>query len=172
MSYDFDQAALLAWRTGRDKEYGSHYASPIPDDHRFTALRYFEPHPSWVIAGGFTPAEGRIDIVSSTGGTTGYDLAGHVELAIGAATHRLVVLRGEEGELFIPFRDATAGDSSYGGGRYVPTDLTEPGRAIVDFNRAVNPYCAYDEEFSCPLPPIENWLPFPIPAGEMDYSPG
>jgi len=49
--------------------------------------------------------------------------------------------------------------------------VTEPGQALVDFNRAINPYCAYDEEFSCPLPPAENWLSFPIPAGEMDYRP-
>ena len=99
------------------------------------------------------------------------DLAGYVDLTVGSETHRLIVLHGEEDELFIPFRDATSGDSTYGGGRYVPVVPTEPGRAVFDFNRAANPYCAYDEEFSCPLPPVESWLPFPIPAGEMDYSP-
>ncbi|MBT8197021.1 MAG: DUF1684 domain-containing protein, partial [Acidimicrobiia bacterium] len=39
----------------------------------------------------------------------------------------------------------------------------------VDFNRAINPYCAYDPDFSCPLPPATNWLPFPIEAGELDF---
>ena len=169
MSTHLDHAGLLAWRADRDEEYRSHYASPIPEDHQFTALRYFDPDPDWVLAGSFTPAEGRIEIGSSTGGTTGYDLAGYLDLPVDGETHRLIVLHGEEGELFIPFRDATAGDSTYGGGRYVSVTLTEPGQAIVDFNRAVNPYCAYDEEFSCPLPPSENWLPFPIPAGEMTY---
>jgi uncharacterized protein (DUF1684 family) len=171
MKPHLDPGGLMAWRAARDEEFRSHYASPIPEDHQFTALCYFNPNPDWVLTGGFTPAEGRIDIGSSTGGTTGYDLAGYVDLSVGGETHRLIVLHGEEGELFIPFRDATAGDSTYGGGRYVSVALTEPGRAIVDFNRAVNPYCAYDEEFSCPLPPSENWLRFPVPAGEMTYLP-
>jgi hypothetical protein len=171
MSTPLDTAGLLAWRADRDEEYRSHYASPIPEDHEFTALRYFDPNPHWVLAGTFTPAEGRIEIGSSTGGTSEYGSAGYVDLPAGDETHRLIVLHGEEDELFIPFRDATAGDSTYGGGRYVSVTVTEPGRVLVDFNRAINPYCAYDEEFSCPLPPAENWLSFPIPAGEMDYRP-
>ena len=124
-----------------------------------------------MLTGSFTPAEGRIEIRSSTGGTTGYDLAGHLDLAVQGETHRLIVLHGEDGELFAPFRDATAGDATYGGGRYLPVALTGVGRAIADFNRAINPHCAYDEEFSCPLPPAENWLPFPITAGEKTYLP-
>ena len=168
MSIHLDLEALLAWRTDRDEEYRSHYASPIPEGHHFTALRYFDPSPDWVRAGSFTPAEGRIEIGSSTGGTSEYAQAGYFDLRVGDESHRLIVLHGEEGELFIPFRDASAGDSTYGGGRYVPVTVIEPGRAFVDFNRAINPYCAYDEEFSCPLPPAENRLPFPIPAGELD----
>lgn len=171
MSTRFDPTELLAWRADRDEEFRSHYASPIPEHHRFTALRYFDVDPDWVLTGSFAPADGRFEIRSSTGDTTGYDLAGYLDLPVKGETHRLIVLHGEEGELFAPFRDATAGDSTYGGGRYVPVALTGVGRAIADFNRAVNPYCAYDEEFSCPLPPGENWLPFPIPAGEMDYLP-
>jgi uncharacterized protein (DUF1684 family) len=169
MSPDLDLAALLAWRAARDEEYRTHYTSPIPEDHQFTALRYFDPNPDWVLAGRFTSAAGQIEIGSSTGGTTGYDLAGYLDLPLGGETHRLPVLLGEEGELFIAFSDTSAGDSTYGGGRCVSVTLPEPGQALIDFNRAVNPFCAYDEEFSCPLPPKENMLPFPIPAGEMTY---
>jgi uncharacterized protein (DUF1684 family) len=172
MSIHLDHAGLLAWRAQRDQEFRTHYASPIPEDHQFNGLRYFDPDSDWVLAGRFTPAEGRVEIGSSAGGTSGYDLAGYLDLPIGADTHRLIVLHGEEGELFVSFRDATAGDSTYGGGRYVSVALTDAGQAIVDFNRAFNPYCAYDEEFSCPLPPSENRLPFQIPAGEKAYSPG
>lgn len=171
MNPPFDLDGLLAWRAERDKMFRSHYASPIPEDHQFTALGFFDPNPDWVLTGRFIPAGGRIDIGSSTGGTSAYEVAGYVELEIHGEPHQLVVLHGEEGELFIPFRDATAGDTTYEGGRYVSVSRTDQDEATVDFNRAVNPYCAYDEEFSCPLPPTQNRLPFPVPAGELAYVP-
>ncbi|MBT8206662.1 MAG: DUF1684 domain-containing protein, partial [Acidimicrobiia bacterium] len=67
---------------------------------------------------------------------------------------------------FVPFRDATSGKESYGAGRYLDVHPNEDGTVTLDFNYAYNPYCAYDEAFSCPLPPIENWLEVPIAAGE------
>lgn len=75
----------------------------------------------------------------------------------------------EEESLFIPFRDSTSGDETYGAGRYI--DLGEgkylgEGKWIVDFNEAYNPWCAYSDSYSCPLPPPENWLDIPIKAGE------
>ena len=68
--------------------------------------------------------------------------------------------------IFGPFRDATSGKETYGAGRYL--DLEEPHRdeAVVDFNLAYNPYCAYSEAYSCPLPPAENWLKVEVTAGE------
>ncbi len=81
------------------------------------------------------------------------------------------------GGLFLPFRDATAPHETYGGGRYLfdtvkgsdflwaPGDANR-GRIVLDFNYAYNPSCAYDHRWACPLAPRENWLPFPIEAGE------
>jgi hypothetical protein len=122
------------------------------------------------VSGQFTPAEGKYDITSSTGSVSGYDLAGRVTLTVNGETKTLVVLE-VDGAAFIPFRDATCGTDCYGGGRYAPVEFTTPNRTSVDFNRAINPYCAYDEEFSCPLPPADNWFTVPIRAGEMDYHP-
>jgi uncharacterized protein (DUF1684 family) len=68
----------------------------------------------------------------------------------------------------VMFRDATSGKETYGGGRYLelePADLAD-NRAILDFNKAFNPYCAYNPNFACPLPPAENTLPMAIKAGE------
>lgn len=169
----FDADALLQWRAERDEFCRTHYASPIPEDHllAFTGLRYFDPDPAVRVRGRFAPAEGKVDIATSTGSTTGYALAGYVDLILGTEAVRVTVLHAEEDELFIPFRDATCGAGSYEGGRYAPVVISGPEEATVDFNRAVNPYCAYDEEFSCPLPPTENALPMAIRAGEMDYHP-
>lgn len=78
----------------------------------------------------------------------------------------------DEAGLFIPFRDATSGKETYGAGRYLDLEdePEEGGYYMLDFNLAYNPYCAYNEEYSCPLPPIKNWLKVPVRAGEKTYK--
>jgi uncharacterized protein (DUF1684 family) len=71
---------------------------------------------------------------------------------------------------FLPFRDATSGNESYGAGRYLDVEPGRDGRVQSDFNLAYNPYCAYNDAFSCPLSPSENWLRVPIRAGEAAYT--
>ena len=71
-----------------------------------------------------------------------------------------------DGGSFIPFRDGTAGDTTYQGGRYVSPETADDGSVIVDFNRAFNPWCVYDDEFICPFPPASNIIEEPIAAGE------
>ncbi len=167
----YDTTALLAWRAERDEEFRTHYASPIPEEHLpdFNGLRYFDPDAARVVTGVFHREEGRFEIASSAGRVSSYKMAGRAELDLAGGKRSLVVLHGEEEELFIPFRDATCGSESYVGGRYVRVEKTGSTEVRIDFNRAINPLCAYDEEFSCPLPPSENWLEFPIRAGEKDY---
>lgn len=72
--------------------------------------------------------------------------------------------------LFIPFTDLTNGETSYSGGRYL--DLRIPGdkTLIIDFNQAYNPYCAYNGDYSCPIPPEENHLDLPVTAGVMKFK--
>lgn len=71
---------------------------------------------------------------------------------------------------FLAFADATSGEETYGGGRYL--NLRQDGqRSItIDFNLAYNPYCAYNPDFACPIPPKENILEISIPAGEKNYE--
>lgn len=71
--------------------------------------------------------------------------------------------------LFIPFRDQTSGQETYGSGRYIDLAENTSGIYTLDFNRAYNPYCAYNDTYSCPLPPAENTLAVPIRAGEKKY---
>jgi hypothetical protein len=76
--------------------------------------------------------------------------------------------------LFVPFRDLTSGKETYGAGRYLDLkagkDQTPTGKWLLDFNKAYNPWCAYSEDYACPLTPPENWLNVPIYAGEKDYK--
>jgi uncharacterized protein (DUF1684 family) len=71
---------------------------------------------------------------------------------------------------FLPFRDATSGKASYGAGRYLDIEPNSDGTVTIDFNLAYNPFCAYNDAYSCPLPPTENWLQVPIEAGEKDFG--
>lgn len=71
--------------------------------------------------------------------------------------------------LFIPFTDDTSGNESYGGGRYIDLRIGDLKEGIIDFNKAYNPYCAYNSKYSCPIPPSENALDIPIEAGVKKF---
>ncbi len=77
---------------------------------------------------------------------------------------------GYEDYLFLPFTDLTSGDGSYGGGRFLDQRIPEGETIIIDFNKAYNPYCAYNKKYSCPIPPKENDLLVRIEAGVKDFG--
>lgn len=74
--------------------------------------------------------------------------------------------------LFLPFKDVTNGESTYGGGRYIDLEYTDivDGKVVIDFNQCYNPWCAYSDGFNCPIPPIENHLSMPVFAGEKVFK--
>ena len=72
--------------------------------------------------------------------------------------------------LFLPFKDLTNGIETYGGGRYIDLKIPEGETIIIDFNKAYNPYCAYNHRYSCPIPPEVNHINIEIPAGVMAYK--
>lgn len=69
--------------------------------------------------------------------------------------------------LFLPFTDLTNGNETYGGGRYLGLEIPDGDEIVIDFNKAYNPYCAYNPEYSCPIPPEENHIELEIKAGVM-----
>lgn len=77
----------------------------------------------------------------------------------------LVQKEGFEDYLFLPFLDDTNGFESYGGGRYLDTRIPKGDTLIIDFNEAYNPYCAYNDKYSCPIVPRENYLKTKVEAG-------
>ncbi|MBT3338245.1 MAG: DUF1684 domain-containing protein [Anaerolineae bacterium] len=91
---------------------------------------------------------------------------GMVSFPLGGEKYSLLAFEDSDGDLFIMFQDATNGTETYGSGRYLSVGAPEDGKAIIDFNRAVNPPCAFTDFATCPLPPIQNTLSLPITAGE------
>lgn len=75
--------------------------------------------------------------------------------------------------LFLPFKDHTNGEETYGGGRYLDLsqqDIRPDDTLMLDFNRCYNPWCAYSDGFNCPIPPKENHLEWPVKAGERNFK--
>ena len=72
--------------------------------------------------------------------------------------------------LFLPFTDLTSGEESYGGGRFLDSSIPKSDTIILDFNKAYNPYCAYNSKYSCPIPPKENHLELAVRAGVKAYK--
>lgn len=83
-----------------------------------------------------------------------------------------IAMPGYKDYLFLPFKDATNSDETYGGGRYIDlkTGDIQDGKVTIDFNKCYNPWCAYSDGYNCPIPPIENHFDFEIKAGEKMWS--
>jgi uncharacterized protein (DUF1684 family) len=183
-----DRQGVGAFRVARDSLFQSHSQSPLPQPDRagFTALEYFAPVPELRIETRLDPAEIEDDIEIDSGGADGvitYRRAGTLGFTLEGAEQRLTVFSivGYGGGLFLPFRDATSGKETYGGGRYLFDTIKNtdagclgvmPGSldVVIDFNYAYNPSCAYNPHWACPLAPRENWLAAPIRAGEKAYA--
>jgi len=167
-----DREAVEEHRRERDAFLGSHYSSPLPDEDQeaFDGLSYFPPDSSMVFTGSFSQSdESRIQIVSSAGTTSAYHQMGVLHVDIAGSVYDLIVLDDGDGNAFIAFGDTTNGDTTYGGGRYVSLELAQDGSGSIDFDLASNPYCVYDEEFVCPLPPAANRISVAVEAGEKMY---
>jgi hypothetical protein len=164
----FDPAVVRAERDERDRFLSEHFASPIPEDQReqFGGADYYEPAARFVVTGTFRRSLDSIAVRSSTGATSHYRSVGVIAVTIEGRSYELTVLDDGDGGAFLAFGDATNGDTTYGGGRYLRVDIADGAEVTIDFNRATNPYCAYDEEYSCPLPPPGNSIASAIEAGE------
>ncbi len=159
-------------RRAKDDYFRRAHDSPltVAQRGRFSGLRYFPDNASYRFTVNVDPAGGGAmeEIEMSDGSTSKLRRLGTVRFDVGDVRASLAAF--EQGDdLFIPFRDATSGKETYGAGRYVEAEPIGDGRFTLDFNRAYNPYCAYNEHWRCPLPPPENRLAVPIRAGERSF---
>ena len=166
------EAAWNRRRVGRDQLFAAHPNSPVQRSS-FRGLRYrtYDSHYRFAVPlHGAEPA--RFEVHTANDGTVPFTRAGRVELP-GLGSLDVWWLETYGGGIFLPLKDATCGETSYGGGRYLldtvkGADLgEEQGRLIVDLNFLYNPSCAYDARWECPLPPAGNVLSVAIEAGEF-----
>ena len=102
-----------------------------------------------------------------------YEVYGIATVVIGEETYHLNIYQSHKlreteqykNHLFLPFTDLTNGKETYSGGRFIDLEIPEGDMIVIDFNKAYNPYCAYNTKYSCPIPPKENDLPVKIEAG-------
>ena len=174
-----EPARLLHFRATKDRLFAEHPSSPIPAGTRrdFRGLAYWRHDPALRLAATLEPdpAAPLLEVPrSGEGPGLPYARIGWVSFTVDDTPCRLAVywLNEYSGGIFIPFRDATSGEETYGGGRYLwdsakGADLGSSGDELVlDFNYAYHPSCVYDPIWSCPLSPPENQLPVRIAAGE------
>lgn len=162
---------LTEFRQHKDELFSSP-DSPLTPDQRplFTGLKYWPANPSLRLT---LPLDTNVDhdlvtMDTSTGGQRRYVRAGKISFVVAGQTAELFLYSDEHG-LFLPFRDATCGQESYDAGRYLEPEQVKDGVVSVDFNLAYNPYCAFNEMYSCPIPPRENWTGVRIEAGEKKF---
>lgn len=172
----------LHFRRTRDELLTAHPQSALTDEQKagFSGLSYFGYDPAYRFLVDVDP-----DVVPEVftveledDGIFRYKRFGRIHFTVDEqpATLSLFWILGYGGGLFLPFRDTTNNEQTYGGGRYVldtikHADLGHAGDTlIVDFNYAYNPSCAYNAQWHCPLAPAENWLSVPIRAGEQAFD--
>jgi uncharacterized protein len=165
------------WRQVRDELFATHPQSPIPEADRndFSEVWYYDYDPGFRVLAECSASEPQSYDIATSGnqpmrftrhGVAAFELAGET------LDLELYWLDAYGGGLFVPFRDATSGDTTYGAGRYLldtvkGADLGMDGdRLVLDFNFAYNPSCSYDPRWVCPLAPPPNRLTVPVEAGE------
>ncbi len=146
----------------------------------FKGLDFFAFDSSYVVNAALTrtPEEKSFKMKTTTDRLPEYIKHGVVTFQLLGKSYSLNIYRNldiinkdeYEDYLFLPFLDDTNGAESYGGGRYIDLDIPTGDGLVIDFNSAYNPYCTYNEKYSCPIVPRENYLPVEIKAGVKNFN--
>lgn len=173
-----DEAAYVeelgAARASKDQHFRESPDSPVPKDKRdaLLPLPYFPVDPNYSVPAALKLAGACpvFEMPTSTGALRKLQLVGTLEFTLEGQQRSLGAFVPEGTEqitsLFVPFADLTTGTETYVAGRYLDIEPTSTGYYTIDFNRAYNPYCAYNAAYECPFPPPSNRLKVAIRAGE------
>ncbi|HXJ98585.1 MAG TPA: DUF1684 domain-containing protein [Gelidibacter sp.] len=165
-----------------NSEFKDASKSPLKKKDRkdFRGLEFFKVDSAYVVQATLktTPDEQPFKMKTTTDRLPEYVKYGEITFNLENETFTLNVFRdldlmkeeGFEDYLFLPFLDDTNGDETYGGGRYLDLRIPEGDVMIVDFNKAYNPYCAYNEKYSCPIVPRDNYVGVNIKAGVKAFE--
>jgi hypothetical protein len=152
--------------------------SPLTEEQKqsFTKLTFFDIDPQYKVKARLIPIENKKvrEVPLTDGSKQRYIEHAFAEFELGGKTNKLLLLQAmdeaDKRNFFLAFADATSAGETYGGGRYLNVRQDGKTSITIDFNLAYNPYCAYNPDFACPIPPKENILDIPIPAGEKNYT--
>jgi uncharacterized protein (DUF1684 family) len=160
------------FRRAKDDFFARDPQSPLTREQKstFTGLHYFPENPALVVEAPVEvfPKQDEIQMQTSSGDVQHYTRYGRLRFTVDGQPAELTIYATEDG-YFLPFVDSQASKDTYGAGRYLEPEPLGDGRFAVDFNLAYNPYCAYNEHWSCPLTPFENHIKVPIKAGEKNF---
>ncbi|MFZ4705972.1 MAG: DUF1684 domain-containing protein [Bacteroidales bacterium] len=169
-------------RSHKNNEFTDTAQSPLSYEQiaNFSGLNYFRPDTKYKVIATFHKVEIPVTfkMKTSTNRQPEYRTFGTISFNLMDTTVTLQVYQNVElikktgyaDYLFVPFTDETSADESYGGGRYLDLRIPQSNNIEIDFNKAYNPYCAYNHRYSCPIPPAENHIPIKIEAGERKYQ--
>lgn len=176
---------VKAFRDGRDKEFRDKKESPLKEEDfaGFKGLNYYAIDNKFRVKAAFTrtPSEKYFQMPTSSGITKKFVKFGILKFKLAGKPYQLSVYQIDKeilakfpeyaDLLFVPFKDATSRTESYGGGRYIDIQTPKGKTAILDFNLAYNPNCAYGgDKYNCPIPPRENTVDVALTAGEKRYA--
>ena len=175
-----DKEPLLGetdWQRQMNADFKDATKSPLKDRDRkdFKGLDFFKFDSAYVVKAKLkrTPDEKPFKMKTTTERLANYVKYGVVTFDLKGNQHELNIYQnldllekpGYEDYLFLPFLDNTNGEESYSGGRYVEARIPNDDTILIDFNTAYNPYCAYNEKYSCPIVPRVNYLDAEVKAG-------
>ena len=177
MSYEEE---IMAWRRKRETDLskgvmiGDMLWSPVPESERKDLkLNFFPVNPEFKFNARLTLLEDKRERILTKADGTPTDPfleTGHVEFMYGHENIRLFIIYDvQTNGYYLGFRDSTCGVESYPNGRLLLIEEINKEDITLDFNKAFNFACAYNELLPCPITPQENWLKFPVRAGEKKY---
>ena len=176
-------ADILAFQEKLNEEFKNPETSPLPDRFRkdFEGLDFYEPDTNLIFQARLelTPNALPFDMPTTTERKSRETVYGVAHFTLNGNPQRLEIYQnkelmldeGFEDYLFLPFTDATNGETTYGGGRYLDLRIPSGTSIEINFNKAYNPYCAYNKKYSCPIVPPVNDLNFKIEAGVKAFEP-
>lgn len=175
--------SIRSYQKAMNAQFRDSETSPLPDRYRanFSGLDFFAPDTTYQVWAKLihTPEALPFNMPTTTErqalerkyGTLVFFLKGQ-EVRLEVYQSPELMLQEEYVDyLFLPFTDATNGNETYSGGRYLDLKIPTSDSILIDFNRAYNPYCVYNPKYSCPLVPAQNRIDFPVRAGVKDFHP-
>jgi len=161
-------------RLNRDRIFKNSAESPIGQRDKFKGLQYFAINPDFRIKAKLSVLRNAepYPIQMTKSDPEKYARFGYATFKYQGKEYKMLLLQKSGDKfLFLPFTDASNGKTTYRGGRYINNvAFPKTDEIVLDFNYATNPYCVYNEDYTCPIPPKENRLDFEISAGEKSYK--